>query len=113
MTGGLALQELTVVSICGLVGFMVVYVAIDWAAGLKARPSRKSRDGFKVGEDDSASSASGHPNEGTKPWYETLEVDTSSTIEEIKKAYRRKILQYHPDRLCGLAPELRQLAEAR
>jgi curved DNA-binding protein CbpA len=27
--------------------------------------------------------------------------------------YRRKIKQYHPDRLAGLAPELLELAEER
>jgi DnaJ-class molecular chaperone len=33
-----------------------------------------------------------------KTYYETLELDKNATEEEIKKAYRRLSLQYHPDR---------------
>ena len=32
-----------------------------------------------------------------KNYYEILEIDRSATQEEIKKAYRQKALQYHPD----------------
>jgi DnaJ like chaperone protein len=48
-----------------------------------------------------------------RQWYETLDVDQTATMEEIKAAYRTKIKQYHPDRVENLAPELKALAQNR
>jgi len=33
-----------------------------------------------------------------KLWYRTLEVDSDADLRAVRKAYRKQLLQYHPDR---------------
>jgi hypothetical protein len=42
-----------------------------------------------------------------------LGIAVTSTRDEIKRAYRSEAAKYHPDKLTDVAPEIRELAEAR
>ncbi len=44
---------------------------------------------------------------------EILEVATNATPEEIKKAYKSKILQYHPDKVENLGEEIKEVAKRK
>ncbi len=44
-------------------------------------------------------------------WWSVLEVSRDASVDEIRRAYRRKIQRCHPDRVIGLAPEFVELAE--
>ena len=42
-----------------------------------------------------------------------LGLDSTATDEEIKKAYRRLAMKYHPDKVEGLGEEVKKNAEAQ
>lgn len=46
-------------------------------------------------------------------WHHILEVSESASIDEIRRAYRVKISQYHPDKVTQLGEELRELANRK
>ena len=45
--------------------------------------------------------------------YQVLEISPEAGPEEIRHAYRAKAMAYHPDRLFGVADELKRLAEEK
>ena len=45
--------------------------------------------------------------------YRVLGLEEGASDTEVDQAYRRLMSQYHPDRLPGAAPELREQAEKR
>jgi hypothetical protein len=51
------------------------------------------------------------PEEPHRPWNVVLEVSVTATRNEVHAAYLGKITQYHPDRVMGLGPEFRAIAE--
>ena len=46
-------------------------------------------------------------------WYEILEVNENASMDEITNAYKKKIRQYHPDKVESLGSELKKLAEKK
>jgi len=44
-------------------------------------------------------------------YYQILGVDSDASLEEIKQAFRKKALDYHPDRLVGVSESVCRLAE--
>jgi DnaJ-domain-containing protein 1 len=45
--------------------------------------------------------------------FDILEIDSNASLDEIKSAYKRKISQYHPDKVSSLAPEFIEIAEKK
>jgi DnaJ-class molecular chaperone len=42
-----------------------------------------------------------------------LEISSSAEFDEIKAAYKKKIWQYHSDKVSKLAPEFKEMAERK
>ncbi|KAL8683066.1 MAG: hypothetical protein Q9186_000976 [Xanthomendoza sp. 1 TL-2023] len=71
-----------------------------------------------MGANQSTSGGTDHGSEDRRPkkrcYYEVLDVDRQGTDEEIKKAYRKKALELHPDRNYGNVEETtKQFAEVQ
>ena len=47
----------------------------------------------------------------SKNWFRILETNPSASEAEISIQYKRKIREYHPDKVANLGRELRELAE--
>jgi len=48
---------------------------------------------------------------GQRTWWDILGVSPHAGIDEINQRYRQLVMQYHPDRVAGLGPELIEVAE--
>jgi DnaJ like chaperone protein len=46
-------------------------------------------------------------------WFAILEIDKNATDVEIKKAHRRMVIKYHPDKLQGVSADIVKLAEEK
>jgi DnaJ like chaperone protein len=45
--------------------------------------------------------------------YKVLEISSSATNEEIKKAYRKMAVRFHPDKVSHLGPEFQKSANEK
>ena len=45
--------------------------------------------------------------------YKILEIESSATDSEIKKAYRKMAVKYHPDKVAHLGKEIQKTAEEK
>ena len=69
--------------------------------------------GGRSGGSGSGSSRSSSSTGYKKDPYKVLGLDSTATDEEIKKAYRRLAMKYHPDKVEGLGEEVKKNAEAQ
>lgn len=65
------------------------------------------------GFDDAWGKAAAFETAGSKNPYAILNLPTDATEEDVVAAYRRMAQMYHPDKVVGLAPEYRDIAERK
>jgi DnaJ-domain-containing protein 1 len=52
-------------------------------------------------------------SQDAKQWFDVLLVAPTASADEIKQAYRRRMAEYHPDKVSQLGVDLRLLADAK
>ncbi|MAU36267.1 MAG: molecular chaperone DjlA [Flavobacteriales bacterium] len=72
---------------------------------------------FNINQYDYESIKSMFLNQGSghslERWYKILEIDKHATKDEIKKAHRKMVSKYHPDKLQGVSKDIVKLAEEK
>jgi DnaJ-domain-containing protein 1 len=114
-------SEEMLVIIGGLfLGYLIVTIIMEKrSSSTSQEPSKnESSSSFKK---DTSSDKSTHQHTYQQPaskenyiptsWYRILEVSESATFSEITIQYKRKIREYHPDKVASLGKELKELAE--
>ncbi len=48
-----------------------------------------------------------------KEYYDVIGVESNASPDDVKRAYRKRIREYHPDKVANLGEELKQLAEKK
>jgi DnaJ like chaperone protein len=74
---------------------------------------RRPPDSEPGAETEHERSAPEEPAARDLPWYEVLGVGVFATREEVAAAYKRKISEYHPDKVAQMGDEIREVAERK
>ena len=85
------------------------YVDLDESEDLKRQIDEafQKKSNIKIDEDDALK------NLTLSDAYKILEVEPNASIKEIRKAYKAKVKQYHPDLVQNLGRELQELANRK
>ncbi len=67
-----------------------------------ARAGRRARQAYESVNDRVNQTRPGGPSpeEQRRRWYKTLELEPGASFEEVRKAYRKLLRKYHPDRFA-------------
>jgi len=104
-------NEVIVVIVFGLMGYWIVGALMGWKNNEKASSTSTDKDdepSYKHFKDESVNT-----KDIGSCWFKILEIPEVSSIEEITAAYKRKISQYHPDKVANLGAEFKELAETK
>ena len=52
-------------------------------------------------------------NSNSEKWYTILGLTKDATDAEVKKAYRKMAIKYHPDKLTGVSEDIKKLAQEK
>lgn len=110
-------NDIAIICIFAFIGYLVVASIINT---LQERKSSKAENSVGDGVRRDSEASNGDINSSESPlkprtflWHEVLNIPENATLDQISNAYKRLITQYHPDKVAGMAKEIRDLAEVR
>lgn len=93
--------------------FMIAY-ADGEVHSLELEAIQRIAANFRISAADFDSVRAPYTQKVDRDWaYKTLEIESSATNDEIKKAYRRMAMKYHPDKVHDLGEDVRKSATER
>lgn len=95
-------------------GFWLVNAIMDGRASGPKPADRARGPASEANADGTRDDASPRPSEEPGPqWWDVLGVPRIATRDEVARAYKRKISEYHPDKVAQLGAEIRAVAERK
>jgi DnaJ like chaperone protein len=110
-----------VVLVCGGVGYWIVSALLSRAPTAKRGPSTAAPPSGPAPQDRRAGRDDADPSPPVADaadvtlmnWYKILGVPENATKDPIVAAYKRRISEYHPDKVAQMGQEIRELAERK
>lgn len=122
-------SEFIAIAVCLFVGYWVVSKVLSKSNPAKTKPSgpESGSDFRRDQHEDQATNEQASENQGqdqrrrAEPegqnefphWAEVLGTKSNASRDEIRKAYRQRMSEYHPDKVAQLGKELREVAERK
>jgi DnaJ-domain-containing protein 1 len=103
-------MKIAILAIAALVGFWVVGAILEQFQ--TKRPKSDASSGSSDGSKPTRESEAGQVD-AFEEACRVLQLNRPFTTDELRAAYRQRMSQYHPDKVSGLGPELRELAESK
>jgi hypothetical protein len=103
-----SLEQSLILTVGSMVILVLVILVLFWALNQHRKLRHARHTEYDWEEPEEVEDSSDQDN----CWI-ILGVSPDASLNDIRRNYRRKILQYHPDRVAGLAPAVRELAETR
>jgi len=100
-------RVLAVIFLGLIAGYWIVSTLQNWLSGASGPNAARPRPG-------SMPPPPGNADAPDPPaWFTVLGVPETAAVDDITAAYKRKISEYHPDKVARTAVEIQELAESR
>jgi DnaJ like chaperone protein len=102
--------EIMAIIIGGFLGYWIIDSFVNRVTSKSYKNNQKQSTHESYTQYESSNSEA---NSISETWFKTLEVQKDASKDQISKAYKKKMSQYHPDKVSSLGDELRKLAEEK
>ena len=103
----MTLMEMSV----GFMGLVAGYALVSWL--LNRGQARKPLGARPPPRDAPRDAPRDTSRDAREDWWTVLYLPANADLAAVKDSYRSLIAQYHPDKVAGMGPEIRAVAEAQ